>query len=64
MTKPLTKEMTKPRVAGLLGGAVKAWWYINPESIDVCAESQRGGTTHVRLSKRQLERALEVMKSY
>jgi len=41
----------------------KAWWYISPDNIGVYIENGDGKVSSCELSRKQLERALEVMKS-
>lgn len=62
--KPLTREMRMSRVATPLSQVEKGWWYINPDSIDVVSQGVTGGVQMVRLTRKQLERALDVMKKY
>jgi hypothetical protein len=62
----IPKEMRSPRKAEPYNGTDEAWWYINKRSIDVYATSSAQAelcTTVVRLTRHQLERALEIMDS-
>lgn len=43
------------------GGAVKAWWYISPDEINVYVEATGGGVHSCTLTRDQLMRALQVM---
>ena len=63
-SKPLPREMRSSRVAQVIDSATtkKVWWYINPDSIDIVSQSPVGGTMMARLSRKQLERALQVMR--
>lgn len=58
-----TKEMCAPRDARTLGNTEEAWWYINPGSIDIISVNRHEPTSQVRLHRKQLERALEIMDS-
>ena len=54
--------MCKPRGARSLHTTKEAWWYINRRSIDIIAVSGNE-TTQCRLTRRQLEKAIEIMDS-
>ena len=56
-----SKEMCKPRSARPLSSTEEAWWYINPGSIDIVSVNRNEATSQVRLHRKQLERALEIM---
>ena len=43
-------------------GTEKGWWYVNPRSIDVLAYDNTT-TTQVRLTRKQLDKAIEIMDS-
>ena len=56
-----SNEMLVPRRARPLGyDTSDGWWYINYGSIDIFAEGQVS-VTSVRLTRKQLKRALEIM---
>ena len=57
----LTKEMCIPRSAKNLSG--DGWWYVSPKHIEIMATSKTG-LTAVTLTRKQLERALEIMDNY
>jgi hypothetical protein len=38
------------------------WFYVNPGSVDVCAYVPGIGTTHVKLSKKQIAMAARLMR--
>ena len=66
----IPKLMRTPRRVKAWAGTMSGWWYINPNSIDVLAESDPDSSrvthvevTHVELTRRQLQRALEIMDS-
>lgn len=61
--KPLPVEMRIFRRAQTIDKVTTraGWWYINHDSIDIVAQSPVGGTMMVRLSRKQLERAIQVM---
>lgn len=64
MVSRFTKHMRAPRNARPLCGTDEGWWYVDPSSISVHGRvTNMGGchTTSVRLTRRQLERALEIM---
>ena len=56
-------EMCKSRGARPLGNTEEAWWYINPGSIDIVSINRNEPTSQVRLHRKQLEHALEIMDS-
>ena len=57
-----TTEMCKSRRCRALMGTEKGWWYVNPRSIDVLAYDNTT-TTQVRLTRKQLDKAIEIMDS-
>ena len=58
----LSKAMRGPRKAKVISGGDEAWWYIEPNGITVVSSVAKGlNPIQVRLTRRQLERALEVM---
>lgn len=59
--KELTGKMRIPRKAKPLGVTDEGWWYIGPRSIDVFGRNEHGGTTAVRITRRQLKAALKIM---
>ena len=61
----LPKAMGTVRKARVVGGNGEAWFYIERAAIDlfVATESGQSATYHLRLSKAQLKRAIEVMES-
>lgn len=60
----LTPDMCKPRKAHALTGETSSgWFYVGPRAIYVMAQAKGGGITGVRLTKRQLERALSIIQS-
>ena len=61
MNRP--KEMCKRRRARPLTGTEEAWWYINLKSIDIISVNKSQTFTQVRLYRKQLERALQIMDS-
>ena len=56
-----SKDMCNSRGARSLSNTKLAWWYINPRSIDIIAVGPDNDTTQVRLTRKQLERAIEIM---
>ena len=40
----------------------QAWWYITPSGIEVYAGSDFGGVTGAKLTRRQLQTALKIMR--
>lgn len=57
-----SREMCESRKARALPGTLGAWWYINPASIDIISQPSFGhGVAQARLTRKQLERALEIM---
>jgi hypothetical protein len=64
MVDGLPKEMREPRKGRPMCGTDEAWFYVNQNSVDIYATSSTQAevnTTTVRLTRRQLERALETM---
>jgi hypothetical protein len=57
-----SKEMLKCRAARPLRDTGAAWWYIDPKGIEVFAKHYET-TTSVRLTAKQLRRALEIIES-
>jgi hypothetical protein len=57
----------EPRKARALSDTNEAWWYVDPRSIIVHGEvlglAGERWVTSVRLTRKQLERALEIMDS-
>ena len=56
-----TKALLSPRKARAEYGARDAWWYVNKRSIEVLAQPNGSNPTCVKLTKKQLQRALEIM---
>ena len=56
-----TPEMCKNRRARPMGDTTDGWWYVDPGSITVHAIGNNP-VTSVRLTRKQLERALEIMR--
>lgn len=61
MVNELSKELAKSRKATALQG-IEAWWYVNKKSIEVYVRDA-DGVSSARLTRAQLERALELMES-
>ena len=59
----LTKPMLAPRRARPLAGTEDAWFYVEPKGVSVFASKEGGGTTACKLTRRQLERALEILRA-
>ena len=58
----LPLAMRRARKAKAHSPRTKAWWYVSPGDIGVYIES-KDGVVACTLTRKQLERALEVMKS-
>jgi hypothetical protein len=64
----LPQKMREPRKCRATNGTAEAWYYLNPRSIDVLAEIVDGNNgarwiTTCRLTRRQLQQALEIMET-
>lgn len=58
----LPKTMREPRKARRHGMTASAWYYVNPNTIDVFCQSNSGATPSCRITRRQLEQALKIMR--
>ena len=59
--KELPFSMRKPRKATPLGRSEDAWYYVGPSSVDIYCQEKGVNVQQCRLTRRQLERALEIM---
>ena len=62
--KDVPKTMLKSRRATVVHGAGECWYYIAPSGLEVCVAAEKGkaASNVVRLTRRQLQRALEVIE--
>lgn len=60
----LPKQMREPRKAKARHLTANAWYYVDPNSISVFAESEKGASTYCTLTRRQLEQALAIMDKH
>jgi len=60
----IPKEMLKPRKPRHVSGHGEAWYYVTTSGIEmfIAAEKGRESSNSFRLTTRQLERALEIIK--
>lgn len=64
VAKRYTRAQRKPRKAKPCVGTREGWYYVDHQYIEVLARTENTGvhfTTAVRLTRKQLERALEIM---
>lgn len=59
--KELLKNMLTPRKAKPLGVSEESWYYVGPSSIDIFIKQENCSTASARLTRKQLQRALEIM---
>ena len=61
----LPKSMLKPRRATVIHGPGECWYYIVPRGLEICVAQEKGraSSNSIRLTRRQLERALEIMSA-
>ena len=62
----LPKSMLKSRRALVVHGPGECWYYIVPRGLEVCVATRKGEASSnvVRLTRRQLKRALEIMEEF
>lgn len=64
MSNKLPRSMRTPRQAEPCIGTTEGWYYVQPDYVEVYARTENTGVsfrTTVRLTRKQLERALEIM---
>jgi hypothetical protein len=61
--KDIPKNMLKPRRARMAHGPGECWYYINASGLEVYVAEEPGQSSRhvIRFTKRQLEKALEIM---
>lgn len=62
--RELTGKMLTPRKATACGLSDNAWYYVGPASVDVFAQVEGEDALCARLTRRQLERAIEIMDAH
>jgi len=60
----LPKNTLKSRKAKVAHGPGECWYYIVPRGLELCVAQEKGKAASqiIRLTRRQLERALEIME--
>jgi hypothetical protein len=62
--RELPPKMLNPRKATPCGLSDEAWYYVGPSSVDVFARVEGQDALCVRLTRRQLERAIATMDAH
>ena len=58
------KSMRKPRRAAVTHGPGECWYYVGPRGLEISVATRKGEVSSnvIRLTRRQLERALVIME--
>ena len=64
--RDLSKPMLKARDIKRISGVGKAWFYISPTGLELCVapREELAGSLQFKLSRKQLEASLQVIREY